>query len=87
MFTQDDIAHEPERGDRRAGSWFGTVAKNITDLTELAEVVIPEFSDQLRFTKVRWMPRGDAALPNRGDEALVQFDNRGQPWIVAWWPF
>lgn len=26
-------------------------------------------------------------FPQRGNRCLVQFDNRKQPWIIAWWPF
>src|SRR4029077_17147398 len=26
-------------------------------------------------------------LPGRGDRCLVVFDNRKQPWVVAWWPY
>lgn len=29
---------------------------------------------------------GRLVLPALGDEALVVFDNRRNPWVVMWWP-
>lgn len=43
---------------------------------------------QVRVPGARWMPRAGAAgqeLPQRGDDALVVFDDNGDPWVVAWW--
>ncbi len=37
----------------------------------------------------RWAPRvdavGDTVTPVAGDEALVMFDDNGDPWVVVWW--
>jgi len=87
MPALNDDMQTTENTDRRSGSWYAVFAKDVGSLTELAEVVIPEFDDQLRFGRARWMPRSDASYPDRGDKALVQFDNRGNLWVVAWWPF
>lgn len=67
--------------------WFARVATNPNDQNILVEVVIPDFDPHLRWGPCRWQARSDTALPARGDECLVVFDNRREPWIVAWWPF
>lgn len=85
----EEVAREArlERTGGRRSVWYGKIAKNVTDLAQFAEITIPEFSGELRYQRCRWQARGDVALPLRGDECLVIFDNRNQPWIVAWWPF
>ena len=69
------------------GPWHATVATEPADLDEMIYVVIPEFSPQLRWGPCRWQARSDTALPSRGDDALVIRSNRGEWWVVSWWPF
>lgn len=55
------------------------------DLTDTVGVVIPSF-DEMLVTVVRfWMPRGDA-IPSDNDQALLAFDETGEPYIVCWSP-
>lgn len=69
-------------------AWFGTIAKNAANPDDRLEVIVPDLvGTAVRITDARWMPRGALDLPVRGDECLVIFDNRQQPWVVAWWPF
>jgi hypothetical protein len=69
-----------------ASLWFGQFAVDVTDYTERAWVILPDFSPN-RIGPCRWQSRDSATLPNRGDECLVQYDNRGLAWVIAWWPF
>ena len=69
------------------GAWRAKVATTANDPTEEVFVTIPAFDTQLRWGPCRWMPRGDITYPARGDEALVLFDDKKVPWIIAWWPF
>jgi hypothetical protein len=54
-----------------------------TSPTGALEVTIPTFGSE-RSTVVGWAPR--EALPKVGDECLVAYDERGEPWVVAWLP-
>jgi microcystin-dependent protein len=69
-----------------AGNWYGRIATDAVDINDPVEVVIPAFSEDLRWGPCRWQARGDNILPARDDEALVTFDNLKNPWIGAWWP-
>lgn len=69
------------------GNWYAVVAKTVTDLSESVYVVIPDFDPDLQFGPCRWQSRDATSLPARGDEALVVFDNKRRPWVIAWWPF
>lgn len=80
---RDEIPVAPE--GRYA--WYGTFAKAVPDLTSLALVILPEFDEHLEWGPCRWQSRDAVSLPAKGDSCLVIFDNRRQPWIVAWWPF
>lgn len=68
------------------GAHYATVAENAVDFTDEIEVILPDFDDNMRWGPCRWQSRDAIGLPKRGDECLVMFDNRNQPWIVAWWP-
>lgn len=70
------------------GTWYARVSTSAVEITDLVEVVIPAFSDVLSWGPCRWMPRGDLiTYPQKGDECIVVFDERNDPWIVAWTPF
>lgn len=66
---------------------YGLIAKTAADLTTLVPVIIPEFDAHLQWGPCRWQSRDSVSLPQKGDACLVVFDNRREPWIVAWWPF
>jgi hypothetical protein len=67
--------------------WYGTIANDATDFTDLVDVVLPDFDEKLQWRDCFWQSRDATTLPQRGDKCLVMFDNRNQPWVVAWWPF
>lgn len=48
-------------------------------------VTVPGFSEQHFYEITRWHSRG-ATLPAVDDEVLVVFDDKGEPWVPAWWP-
>lgn len=81
---QRDILGPPAEG---RVVWYARISADATDLSDLVPVIIPEFDEQLEWGPCRWQSRDDTSLPNQGDEALVAFDNRRNPWIVVWWPF
>jgi len=49
------------------------------------QVNVPDFSGDHFVEITRWVTRG-AVLPAVGDEVLVVKDERGEAWVVAWWP-
>jgi hypothetical protein len=67
--------------------WFGTVHSAPADLSDRMSVVVPDFDPGFVWTECRWMPRDAVSLPAKGDACVVVFDNRIQPWVLAWWPF
>ena len=92
------LKQDRERRPEHRTLWFGTIAEDVANDSEMAFVILPEFSEKLKWGPCRWMPRtemtgigpGTAAAvvkPLKGDECIVAFDNRRQPWILAWWPF
>lgn len=67
--------------------WFGYFAKDIADFGERAFVILPDLSTDNQFGPCFWESRDGVTYPNRNDRCCVMFDNRGQVWILAWWPF
>lgn len=67
--------------------WYGKITADAADFTDLVPVVIPEFDAQLEWGPCRWQSRDATSMPVAGNECLVAFDNRRNPWIVAWWPY
>lgn len=76
-----------EEHEDQAPLWYGTFAADVDDLTDLAPVIIPEFDPGLQWGPARWQARDSVSLPRKGDSCLVAFDNRREPWVIAWWPF
>lgn len=76
-----DASHQP----------FGTVAAiiadDVTSFDQRVGVIIPSISRDFRFGPCRWQARDETSLPSRGDDCFVAFDDRGHPWVLAWWPF
>lgn len=48
-------------------------------------VTVPGFSESHFYEIERWQSRG-ATIPDVGDEVLVVVDDKGEPWVAAWWP-
>lgn len=77
-----DSAPKPQQGN-----WYGTFAAAVTDIANMAYVILPDYDENIIWGPCRWQSRDEISLPAKGDECLVEFDNRNQPWVVAWWPF
>lgn len=67
--------------------WFGHIASAPSDLSDMIDVVVPDFDPTVKWTDCRWQARSDTAMPSIGDECLIALDNRDNPWVMAWWPF
>jgi hypothetical protein len=67
--------------------WYGRIHRDITEFDQRVKVIIPEFDPLLWWGPCRWQSRDATTFPANGDECLLIFDNRRQPWVVAWWPF
>lgn len=67
--------------------WHAEVANNPPELHFRVDLIIPDFSGNKRWRNCRWQARDDVSLPRRGDKCVVVFSNRGEPWVIAWWPF
>lgn len=67
--------------------WYAIIARSILDENGPAYVILPDYSMDFRWGPCRWQARGSVTFPQIGDEALVMFDNRMNPWVIAWWPF
>ena len=77
-----------KRTQTMAGHWHAVVATSATDVADTVSVIIPAWDDLQTWGPCRWMPRGDSlTFPQKGDKALIIFDDDRYPWIVAWWPF
>ncbi len=52
-------------------------------------VWVEDLGENARRGPCRWTPRPGTPpkFPEKGDEAIMQFDSRGIPWITQWWPF
>lgn len=69
-----------------SGQWYAKVTIPIPiEISDNLFVIIPEISLDIKWGPCRWNPRV-LTLPVEGSEALVIFDNRQQPWVVAVWP-
>jgi hypothetical protein len=69
------------------GPWFAFFSHDVQDLADYAYVIIPEFDEKLVWGPCRWQERDATSLPTVGDRAIIMFDNRRSPWVIAWWPF
>lgn len=67
--------------------WYGQIAKDVADFDERCFVLLPDFAQDNQLGPCFWQARDSVLLPSRGDRCLVVFDNRGQIWVLAWWPF
>jgi hypothetical protein len=76
-----------QEGDSPIELWFGLIARNVSDLSERCYVQIPDFPTEDQIGPCFWQSRDDTSFPARGDRCLVVQDNRGQFWVIAWWPF
>ena len=71
----------------QAPLWYGVVSKDINDLADEVTVTIPDFDPKLEWGPCKWQARDADTLPQKNDKCLIAFDNRREPWVIAWWPF
>jgi hypothetical protein len=76
----------------QSAGWEAEVSTTATSEDEPVMVTIESFDGGVAdHGPCYWMPRalagGAVAFPSQGDHALVVFNEVGDPWIVAWWPF
>jgi hypothetical protein len=81
---RNDIAHSVTPMRERV--WFGYFIDAPADMASPASIIVPDYDPSIHWSNCRWQARDSFTLPQPGDECLVKFDNRNQPWIVAWWP-
>lgn len=67
--------------------WHGKIASNPTDVSDRLSVVVPDFDPDYQWENCRWQSRDSTSLPVRGDACVVVLTNRGEAWVLAWWPF
>lgn len=84
--VRDDILAE-RAPQVQGGAWHAIIASDPGDQDERIYITIPEFSNTLQWGPCRWQARSDTALPARGDTALAMRSNRGEWWVISWWPF
>lgn len=70
----------------RERTWYGYFAQDVVSPDDLATIIVPDYDEKIHWTNCFWQTRDATTLPNAGDECLVAFDNRNQPWIISWHP-
>lgn len=77
-----------QSGPAPAQAWSAFIAEDVADFADGAMVTLLAFPDPtLRWGPCRWQSRDAVTLPQRGDRALVVFDENDELWVVAWSPF
>lgn len=73
----------------QARAYLGSVIIGPADVNAELRVSVREIDNSIHEAPARWMPRvsaeGGTLLPSVGDAALVEFDSKGDAWIVSWW--
>lgn len=70
-----------------AGIWQAVIAVGASDMSDTVKVRIPGFNSAMQIGPCRWQARDSSSHPARGNVCLVAFDDRGECWVIAWWPF
>ena len=78
--TVDPIGHQ------LSSLWWGTIAVGANRMDDMVYVVLPDGSPNHQVGPCYWQARDSFSMPKRGEKCLFSFDNRQQPWVVAWWP-
>ncbi len=88
MIDQDRRARSVEPAPQ-AQAYEGVIEADPVSINSKVAVTVPALDDGTHSRGLApWMPRAGAIqeMPAQGDRALVVFDQRGAPWVVAWWP-
>ena len=64
----------------------GIIGVTPTAYDEPIPVILPEFSNDQYWGPCLWTAHFNGDFPQAGDDCLIAFSNRRDPWIVAWWP-
>lgn len=81
------LAQDRFDAEHRPVAYEAEIAAAPGSVSDPVHVVIPAIDRSLRVGPCPWTPRPGAALPARGDRALVIFSDTEEPWIVTWWPY
>jgi hypothetical protein len=64
--------------------WAAEVYEDAADVNSTVRVRLPTADGGVKlFGPCPFMPRG-SAVPQKGDQALLAFDDEGEPWIIGW---
>lgn len=86
MSDLDALIRDRSRGENPPHPIYkGFIAVDATTNDEAVEVLITDFSGELRQGPCRFSLSQGSNLPKRGDECLIAFDSDGDPWITNWW--
>lgn len=86
MSYADELLKRPRDGASYAGVFSGVISTTAADSTDLVSVIIDAIDGSIEYGPCLWQPRSDPTLPERGDLALIVFDNHRTPYVIAWWP-
>lgn len=87
MYDETLIETTPSDPGDTSRSYAATVHNTPAADGDDVYVTIPGVDDEeTKWGPCRYMKRG-TALPTAGDDALVQFDDESNIWIIAWWPY
>ena len=83
-----------EQVNSRTGAWTAAMRGHFTrDVAAIGDpgfIAVPAFSDtgseELEWGPCSWAPEWGVILPQRGDPALIVFDNNRTPWVIRWTP-
>lgn len=94
-----DLLQSQQPDGKPLGTWRAVIAASAASVNEPVAITIPAYTGDLQWGPCRWTPRvephdftagGDTftaarvVLPQRGDQALVSFDENDEPWIVQY---
>lgn len=68
------------------GGYAGTVERAPAGAGERVLVAVEAFASDQPY-EAAWMPRALEGPPTEGDSCLVVFDDLGDAWVTAWWPY
>lgn len=83
---RDEVRRAGTQTIQATTAWRGVVSVGATDMSTKITVVVPALSNGLPISGCRWQSRDSSSKPAPGDLVLVVYDDRGEPWVTAWWP-
>lgn len=80
------IYDDKPKYERLDGLYSGRFANDPSDFDDPAFVIIPTLSKMNRIGPCPWTPVQGTSLPTRDDPCLVGYDEKENPYVIAWWP-